>query len=189
MEETRAGSGERLGALSARLATESDLPALAALMEIAIAENLKPFLTPAQITASRAIMGLDSTLIADRTYFVIGASGQIAGCGGWSRRATMYGGDHTAGRDAALLDPATDAARVRAMYTHPAHVRRGVGSLVLDLCEAAAAAAGFRRLELAATLSGEPLYRRRGFIETGRFEDGGVPLVRMVKRIGAAPAA
>ena len=129
-------------------------------------------------------MGLDTTLIADRTYFVVEADGELAGCGGWSRRATLYGGDHTAGRDAALLDPAADAARVRAMYTHPDHVRRGVGSLILELCEAAAAAEGFRRLELAATLSGEPLYRRHGFVETERFEDGGVPLVRMVKPIG-----
>ena len=80
-------------ALAARLATETDLPALAALMRRAIAENLKPFLTPAQIAASYAIMGLDTALIADRTYFVVEADGRIAGCGGWSRRATMYGGE------------------------------------------------------------------------------------------------
>ena len=171
--------------LAARLATEADLPALAALMELAIGENLKPFLDPAQIAASHKIMGLDTALIADATYFVVEAECRIAGCGGWSRRATLYGGDHTAGRDAALLDPARDAARVRAMYTHPDFVRRGVGSLILALCEAAAAAEGFRRLELAATLSGEPLYRRRGFVEIERFEDGGVPLVRMGKTIGA----
>ena len=169
---------------AARLAREADLPALAALMDLAIAENLKPFLNAAQIAASHAIMGLDTALIADRTYFVVEAHGVTAGCGGWSRRATWYGGDHSAGRDAALLDPASDAARVRAMYTHPDHVRRGVGGLILELCEAAAAAEGFRRLELAATLSGEPLYLRHGFVEIERFEDGGVPLVRMAKVIG-----
>jgi GNAT superfamily N-acetyltransferase len=170
--------------LTSRLATEADLAALTALMDLAIDENLKPFLTAAQIAASHAIMGLDTTLIADRTYFVVEADGQIAGCGGWSRRATMYGGDHTHGRDAALLDPAKDAARVRAMYTHPAFIRRGVGGLILDLCAQAAAAEGFTRLELAATMSGEPLYRKHGYVEIERFEDGGVPLVRMGKAIG-----
>jgi GNAT superfamily N-acetyltransferase len=172
--------------LSARLATEADLDALKRLMELAIGENLKPFLTPAQIDASHAIMGLDTTLVADRTYFVVEDDGEIAGCGGWSRRATMYGGDHSAGRDAALLDPARDAARVRAMYTHPAHIRRGVGGLILDLCAAAAAKEGFTRLELVATMSGEPLYRKHGYLERERFEDGGVPLVRMEKPIAAA---
>jgi len=167
--------------LTHRLALEADLPALSALMNRAIAENLKPFLTPAQIVASHAIMGLDTALVADRTYFAIEDAGQIVGCGGWSRRATMYGGDHSAGRDAALLDPAIDAARVRAMYTHPAHLRRGIGRRILELCEAAAKAEGFRRLELVATLSGEPLYRSCGFSEVERFEDGGVPLVRMTK--------
>jgi GNAT superfamily N-acetyltransferase len=98
----------------------------------------------------------------------------------------MYGGDHSAGRDAALLDPARDAARVRAMYTHPAHIRRGVGGLILDLCAAAAAKEGFTRLELVATMSGEPLYRKHGYLERERFEDGGVPLVRMEKPIAAA---
>jgi GNAT superfamily N-acetyltransferase len=173
-------------ALKARLATEADLGALKALMDLAIAENLRPFLTAAQIDASHAIMGLDTALIADRTYFVVEDGDEIAGCGGWSRRATMYGGDHSAGRDAALLDPAKDAARVRAMYTHPAHIRRGVGGLILDLCAAAAAKEGFTRLELVATLSGEPLYRKHGYVEVERFEDGGVPLVRMTKAITAA---
>lgn len=166
-----------------RLATERDLEALAAVMEAAIAENQRPFLTLAQIEASRRVMGLDTTLIADRTYWLVERDGALAGCGGWSRRATMYGGDHSAGRDAALLNPASDAARVRAMYTHPHHIRRGVGALILGLCEGAAAAEGFRRLELVATLSGEPLYRKHGYREIERFEDGGVPLVRMGKAI------
>jgi len=169
--------------LAHRLATEDDLEALAAVMEAAIGENLKPFLTPEQIAASRALMGLDTVLVRDRTYWLVERDGALAGCGGWSRRATLYGGDHSAGRDAALLDPATDAARVRAMYTHPDHIRRGVGALILGLCEGAAAAEGFRRLELVATLSGEPLYHRHGYVEIERFEDGGVPLVRMGKAI------
>jgi GNAT superfamily N-acetyltransferase len=108
-------------------------------------------------------------LVADHTYFRVEADGVLAGCGGWSRRATLYGGDHsTALRNAALLDPAKDAARVRAMYTHPDFARRGVGRLILRLCEAAAAAAGFTRVQLMATLSGEPLYRACGYEEIER---------------------
>ncbi|HUH84131.1 MAG TPA: GNAT family N-acetyltransferase [Stellaceae bacterium] len=152
-------------------------------MAAAMAENLKPFLPPELIAASSAVMGLDTTLIADRTYWAIYAGDDLVGCGGWSRRATLYGGDHSGGRSAALLDPAVDAARVRAMYTHPAWVRRGIGSLILRLCEETAAKEGFSRLELMATLSGEPLYRARGFAALERVEDGGVPLVRMSKRI------
>ncbi len=155
--------------LSHRLADEADLPALKTLMALAIDTLQKGFLDEAQIAASRAVMGLDTQLVADRTYFLVQEDGVLAGCGGWSRRATLYGGDHsTALRDAALLDPARDAARVRAMYTHPAFARRGVGRLILRLCEAAAAAAGFRRVQLMATLSGEPLYRACGYAEIER---------------------
>jgi GNAT superfamily N-acetyltransferase len=132
-------------------------------------------------------MGLDRQLIDDRTYFVVEQAGALAGCGGWSRRATLYGGDHSPGRDAALLDPARDAARVRAMYTHPAFARQGVGRLILTLCEDAARAEGFARAELVATLAGEPLYAACGYRATERFVDarGGVavPLVRMAKAL------
>src|SRR5436309_11586709 len=114
-------------------------------------------------------------------------SATSAGCGGWSRRGTMYGNDHSRGRDAKLLDPAVDAARVRAMYTSPAYARRGVGRLVLSLCEAAAAAEGFSRLELVATLSGEPLYGAYGFTPLERIEVSvgavAVPAVRMEKHV------
>jgi GNAT superfamily N-acetyltransferase len=178
---------------SHRLATEADLPALKALMGRAIAELQRGFLSEAEIAASHAVMGLDTQLVADRTYFMVEAGAALAGCGGWSRRATLYGGDHsTALRDAALLDPAKDAARVRAMYTDPAFARRGVGRLILSLCEAAAAAAGFRRVQLMATLSGEPLYRACGYEEIERTAsapvDGvRVPLVLMGKGIGPSP--
>jgi GNAT superfamily N-acetyltransferase len=176
--------------LTHRLAVEADLPALKSLMALAIDTLQKGFLDEAQITASRAVMGLDTQLVADRTYFIVEEGGRLAGCGGWSRRATLYGGDHsTALRDAALLDPVVDAARVRAMYTHPEFVRRGVGRLILGLCEEAAAAAGFRRVQLMATLSGEPLYRACGYQQIERTASppvGGieVPLVLMGKAIG-----
>jgi GNAT superfamily N-acetyltransferase len=131
---------------------------------------------------------LDTQLVADRTYFAIEAGDRLAGCGGWSRRATLFGGDHSAGRDAAVLDPATDAARVRAMYTHPDFVRRGIGRMILDACETAAAAEGFRRCELAATLAGEPLYLACGYRQIERFDEPTpqgveVPLVRMGKSL------
>ena len=173
--------------LTHRLATEADIPALHTLMDAAITGPLSAFLTPAQVEASRMIMGVDTQLIADRTYVVIEADGVPAGCGGWSRRITLYGADHTPGREPTLLEPGIDAARIRAMYTHPDFVRRGVGRMVLDLCEAAARAEGYDRTELVATMGGEPLYRSAGYVEIDRFEDdrGGVsvPLVRMGKAL------
>ncbi len=175
--------------LTHRLAAEADLPALKALMHRSIGELQRSFLSEAEIAASYGVMGLDTQLVADRTYFAVDADGVLAGCGGWSRRATLYGGDHTtAVRNPALLDPAKDAARVRAMYTDPAFARRGVGRLILSLCEAAAAAEGFTRVQLAATLAGVPLYRACGYAEVERMAGGPVngvlvPLVLMGKGI------
>ena len=173
--------------LQHRLATREDLDALHELMNLAIAELQKPFLDAAQIASSRTIMGLDTQLIDDGTYFIVTDDGALAGCGGWSRRATLYGGDRSPGRDAALLDPAKDAARVRAMYTHPDFTRRGVGRLILKLCEEAARAEGFTRAELMATMAGEPLYRACGYqvIERTSDDRGGapVPLLRMEKAL------
>jgi len=174
--------------LTNRLATRADLPILLPLISAAIAELQRGYLDDAQIESSRAIMGLDTQLIDDKTYFVVEVDGQVAGCGGWSRRATLYGGDHSAGRDAALLHPGRDPAKVRAMYTHPAYTRRGVGRLILALCEQAAAAEGFTTLDLMATLSGRPLYESAGFVALEHLTDdsGGapVPLLRMRKSIG-----
>lgn len=174
--------------LTSRLATRDDIPALEPLMQAAIDELQKGFLDAAQIRSSHALMGLDRQLIDDETYFVIESGGLAVGCGGWSRRATLYGGDHSGGRDSALLDPSKDAARVRAMYTRPGFTRRGIGSLILALCESAAAAEGFTRLELMSTLSGRPLYAAAGFeaIEDVLDASGGVPvpLIRMGKDIG-----
>lgn len=170
-----------------RIATEADIPALVALMDRSITGPLAAFLTPDQIAASRRLMGIDSQLIADRSYFIVETDGVMAGCGGWSGRITEYGGDHTPGRVPAPLTPGVDAARIRAMYTAPEFVRRGVGRLILGLCETAARAAGYDRAELVATMGGEPLYRAAGYAEIERFEDdrGGVPvpLVRMGKRL------
>ncbi|HUB86038.1 MAG TPA: GNAT family N-acetyltransferase [Rhizomicrobium sp.] len=172
--------------LTIRPATTDDIPALRGVMNLAIEELLKPFLSPEQIAASHAVMGLDTQLIADGTYFVVEDDGAIAGCGGWSRRATLFGGDHSAGRDAALLDPAKDAAKVRAMYTHPAFARRGVGRMILQASERAAAAEGFAKVELAATAGGEPLYRACGYTPVSRFQSGPgdvVPMCLMSKNL------
>ncbi|MEK7454626.1 MAG: GNAT family N-acetyltransferase [Pseudomonadota bacterium] len=169
--------------LTNRLATAADEPALSTLMSLAIEQLQSAYLTAAQVQASHGFMGLDRRLIGDRTYFVVEADGAIAGCGGWSRRATAYGGDHTAGRDDRMLDPATEAAKVRAMYTHPDHIRKGVGTTILALCEAAARQEGFAALELSATMAGVPLYRSFGFIDVRPFEDSGVPMILMRKAI------
>jgi GNAT superfamily N-acetyltransferase len=133
-------------------------------------------------------MGLDTQLIDDGTYFAVLRDGHIAGSGGWSRRATPFGGDHSPGRDTRLLDCKTEAARVRAMYTHPDFTRRGIGRLILSLCEDAAAREGFSRVELVATMAGEPLYRACGYAPLQAFEQQtsngvAVPLLRMGKTI------
>jgi GNAT superfamily N-acetyltransferase len=173
--------------LICRSASAADLPQLLRLMDAAIGELQRNFLDPAQIAASRSIMGLDTQLIEDGTYFAVEADGELAGCGGWSRRATLYGGDHSAGRDPALLDPGRDPARVRAMYTRPGFTRRGVGRLILERCEAAASAEGFSTLELMGTMAGRPLYEAAGFTVVEQVTEmvggTGVPLVRMRKHL------
>ncbi len=156
-------------------------------MDASIDELQRPFLEPHQIAASHAIMGVDTQLIDDGTYIVVEHDGHIAGCGGWSRRTTMYGGDHSNGRNTSLLDPSVDAARIRAMYTHPRFTRRGVGRRILEICEQAARNEGFRRLELVATVSGRPLYERFGFETVEAFDDTAtgvqIPLLRMIKHL------
>jgi GNAT superfamily N-acetyltransferase len=174
--------------LTHRLAAASDMKALTGLMNAAIRDLLPDFLLPEQVEASFAVMGLDTVLIEDGTYFVIELGGEIAGCGGWSRRATLFGGNHTKGRDARLLDPKTEPARVRAMYTSPRFTRRGVGRKVLSLCEEAARNEGFSRVELAATMGGKPLYEACGYqpIEVMLVTTPGgvkVPLLRMGKAL------
>jgi GNAT superfamily N-acetyltransferase len=171
-----------------RLAAIEDLAALTRLMDRAIDQLQRQFLSPDQVTASRAVMGIDTQLIADQTYFVVESGELIAGCGGWSRRATLYGGDHSADlREPRLLDPKTEPARIRAMYTDPDFTRLGVGRMILELCEQAAAADGFRSVQLMATLAGEPLYRAAGYRVVGEKVDqvGGVtvPLRLMAKSL------
>jgi len=174
-----------------RVAREEDIPALHALIEASV-RALSEGYTPAEIEGSvGTVLGLDSQLIRDQTYFVVeaeDASGErvFAASGGWSNRKTLCGGDSAPGRESSLLDPAADAAKVRAIFVHPAFARRGLGSAVLAHVEAAAFAAGFRRFEMGSTLTGVPLYSLKGYVETERFgiplQNGeSLPVVRMVK--------
>ena len=171
-----------------RLAGTDDVPALNVIVQRAIEELQTPYLSPEQIRASQEIMGLDTQLIEDGTYFVAELSGNIIGCGGWSRRATHFGGDHSPGRDARLLDPETEPARIRAMYTDPGYARQGIGRAIVAHCEQAAAREAFRSIELVATTAGAPLYRACGYNEVERFDERtpsgiGVPLIRMRKQL------
>lgn len=175
--------------LTHRLAVEADLPALQALMTRAIERLQRGFLSTEQVAASHKVMGLDSQLITDRTYFMVEQDGRIAGCGGWSFRATLYGGDDSVvARTPERLDPAHDAAKVRAMYTDPDFARRGIGRLVLGLCEDAARSARFSRVELMGTMAGVPLYEACGYtgieqVLSAPINGVCVPLLRMTKRL------
>ena len=127
-------------------------------------------------------------MIADGTYFVAEVDGAIVACGGWSKRKTLFGADHCAGREDSLLDAAKDAAKIRAFFVHPEWARRGIGTKVLDACESAASAAGFTRFEMGATLTGVALYKARGYWEVERIEvplENGefLPIVRMEKGV------
>jgi len=170
------------------IARDEDVAEIKALMFAAIEKLQEDFLTKAQISASHAGMGLDSQLIEDQTYYCVWKDERIVGCGGWSYRATLYGGNHSAGRNATCLDPATERAKIRAMYTHPDYTRQGIGKLILKTSERAAQAAGFSAFEMAATLAGEPLYARCGYRVEERWQDENgsvpVPLLTMVKVLG-----
>lgn len=198
-----------------RVATTEDVPVLRELIEASVRELQAGDYTAAQMEgALRTVFGVDSQLIADGTYLVAegdensGARGgvtdygeagligaqpgvavlpRVAGCGGWSKRKTLYGGDRWTGREDSLLDPAVDAAKIRAFFVHPAWARRGVGTLILTACEEAARAAGFSRFEMGATLTGAKLFGVKGYVAVKRIEvpvgDGeSLPVIHMEKR-------
>src|SRR5580692_6164376 len=167
---------------SIRKAVPADVPALSDLIDASVRGLQAEDYTPTQIESALAtVFGVDSQLIEDGTYLVAevrddaGARIQavIAGCGGWSKRKTLYGSDHWTGREDELLDPRVDAAKIRAFFIHPAWARRGVGTLILKACEDAAAAAGFTRCEMGATLTGVKLFGAKGYVA---LENISVPL-------------
>jgi N-acetylglutamate synthase-like GNAT family acetyltransferase len=172
-----------------RLARESDIAALADLIPLSVRELQADTYSPAQMETAIAtsLFGVDRQLIRDRTYFVVEHDGQVVGCGGWSKRPSEYGGDAHGVRPDAELDPQRDAARIRAFFIHPAWARRGIGRSIMAACEEAIIEAGFHRVEIVATLAGEPLYAAFGYASVERFEiemtaDVGLPVVRMIKR-------
>lgn len=172
-----------------RLATRDDLPALRELIPLSVRALSRDHYSEAQIeSALTHIFGPDTLLIDDGTYFVADACGAVVAAGGWSRRDTLYGGDQARRAADRLLDPEREPARIRAFYVHPGWARRGLGRRIVEACLDAARAAGFRRMELAATLPGVPLYRVCGFAEQEPFvaptPDGvGLPVVRMVREL------
>ena len=163
-----------------RLAVPEDVPVLRELIDASVRGLQTQDYTPAQIEgALKTVFGVDSQLIADGTYIVAEAEPtaiertgaknaqserMIVGCGGWSKRKTLYGSDHWTGREDALLDPLRDAAKIRAFFIHPDWARRGVGSLILQACEDAARSAGFTRYEMGATLTGAKLFGAKGYV-------------------------
>jgi GNAT superfamily N-acetyltransferase len=175
--------------INLRLATSDDIPELRQLIEASVRGLSVTHYNARQIESALVhVFGVDTQLIDDGTYFVAEANGEIAGCGGWSRRRTLYGGDQMKAEADPLLDPVTDAARIRAFFIHPRYARRGIGTLIIKACEDAAREAGFSRLELMATLPGLPLYEARGYTVIERVEsvlpDGErLPLARMEKRL------
>lgn len=176
--------------LTIRAAHSSEKDAMNALIHASGIGLADGFYTPAQAAAiTREVFGVDSALVEDGTYFVIEEGGRLLACGGWSRRATDFGGDHAKSGNDRLLDPATEPARIRAFFVDPAMARRGLGTMLLEHCSAAAQAAGFTALELVSTMPGEPLYLRHGFAPLERIEltlsgDVKVALTRMRKQIG-----
>jgi len=167
-------------AYALRVATPDDVPALRALIEASVRGLAPAYYDTAQIDAGlRYIFGVDTQLIADRTYFVVTSRDMPVACGGWSGRRTLYGGDQRKEGPDLRLDPVSDAARIRAFFVHPSHARRGLARLLYGACTQAAAAAGFTRFELLATLSGVPLYEALGFTaddEVTVMTPGGVAL-------------
>lgn len=151
--------------LTLRKALLADVPELRALIDRSARGLSQEDYRPAQIEgALRGAFGVDSQLLHDETYFVVEDGGECVGCGGWSYRSTLFGGDARAGRDAAVLDPQTQPAKIRAFFVDPKHARRGIGSMLLEHCEREARARGFTAVELMATLPGVKLYSVRGYI-------------------------
>ena len=191
-----------------RPAVSTDIPVLRTLIDASVRGLQAHDYTPSQIESALAtVYGVDTQLIADGTYFVAEEDASvvagdspaqtadeaplIVGCGGWSKRKTLYGGDQWTGREPALLDPQHDAAKIRAFFIHPSWARRGIGTLILEACENAAVAAGFTRFEMGATLTGVLLYQARGYVARENLEvplpnGESLPIVRMEKRLAVS---
>lgn len=152
-----------------RLAQLDDIPQLNKMIDLSVRGLSTGYYTPAQIESALIyVFGVDTQLVIDGTYFVAEIDGFTVGCGGWSKRNTLYGGDQHKEIEDPLLDPKTDAARIRAFFVHPDHARKGIGTHIINVCESAAKNNGFSFFELGATLPGVPLYKAMGYIELER---------------------
>ena len=175
--------------ISIRVAAMDDVPTLKELIPLSARELSKGFYTSQQTeSAIKYIFGVDTQLVEDKTYYVAEAGGEIVGCGGWSKRKTMFGGDQMKEEKDSLLDPKEDAGRIRAFFIHPNWARKGIGRRIIQACEEAAKVDGFTRMELVATMPGEPLYAAMGYEVTERFDipmsDGtGLPAAHMKKEL------
>jgi GNAT superfamily N-acetyltransferase len=171
------------------LAISEDVPTLRELIPLSARELSKNYYTPQQVESMiKYVIGVDTQLIEDNTYYVAEVEGQIVGCGGWSKRKTLFGGDQSKGTQDPLLDPKQDPGRIRAFFVHPDWARRGIGRRIMNECEQAAGRDGFTVMDLAATLPGEPLYAAMGYQPTERFDistpDGSqIPAVHMRKQL------
>lgn len=175
-----------------RIAGGSDIAALHELIALSVRGLMPGPYSGTQLEAALGTwLGVDTSLVSDRTYFVVeaklGSVVKMVACGGWSKRKTPYGSDNRPGREDALLDPSVDAAKIRAFFVHPAWARQGIGTLILDACEHAAREAGFLRFELGATLSGVPFYAARGYepeqeVKLPLSNGETLPILRMTKK-------
>ena len=175
--------------LNVRLARDTDIPAIENLIPLSVRGLQFPYYSAAQMeTAIGSVFGVDRQLIQDGTYFVVECEGALVGCGGWSKRKTLFGSDHQTNRDDTELNPTSDSARIRAFFVHPDWARHGLGRAILEQCEKAIRDAGFRSIELAATLPGVPFYAAFDYVS---HEQRDVPLadglslavVRMTKKL------
>jgi GNAT superfamily N-acetyltransferase len=172
-----------------RLAHENDIPQLESLIPVSVRALQAPHYATAQMDAALGpIFAVDRQLITDGTYFVVESGMNIVGCGGWSKRRSHYGGDQRRAEPDPELDPVRDAARIRAFFVHPNWARRGIGSSIMGACEKAIVGAGFQKVEIVATLAGEPLYVAFGYVVIKRYEipmDGGLnlPVAELVKQL------
>jgi GNAT superfamily N-acetyltransferase len=164
-----------------------DIPEIESLIPISVRKLQAQYYSPAQMEAAiGTVFGVDRQLIRDGTYFVVESEGKVIGCGGWSRRASLFGSDHARTAEDRELDPQSDPARIRAFFVHPEWARQGVGSSIMAACEQSIAEAGFRAVVIVSTLAGEPLYASFGYETLERFEVGlsnglVLPAVRMGK--------
>lgn len=176
-----------------RAAQMPDIPALEELIPLSARELQSSYYAREQIDgAIGTVFGVDTQLIKDGTYFVAIAEGRIVGCGGWSKRKTLYGGDRARKVEDPLRDPRTEPAMIRAFFVHPSFARRGIGREFIRLSETAAFVSGFRRIDIIATLAGEPFYASCGYSVVERFDitlANGVlmPVVRMKRKEEPAP--